>query len=79
MIGEMLCSYRNFPKIQMLRRLGQAYGKKCVCSNNPGQNIWHKVKSYNKIGQDFKNIIYNFAVFFDSYCQRLVSGRKTGN
>ena len=24
---------------------------------NPGQNIWHKVKRYNKIGQDFKNII----------------------
>ena len=46
---------------------------------NPGKNIWHKVKIYNKIGQDFKNIISNFACFFDSYCQRLISGRKTGN
>ena len=28
---------------------------------NPGQNIWQKVKRYNKIGQGFKNIISNFA------------------
>ena len=30
---------------------------------NPGQNIWHKVNRYNKIGQDFKNIISNFVCF----------------
>ena len=30
---------------------------------NPGQNLWHKVKRYNKIGQDFKNIVTNFAWF----------------
>ena len=30
---------------------------------NPGQNICHKLKRYNKIGQDFKNIISNFACF----------------
>ena len=30
---------------------------------NPGQNIWQKLKRYNKIGQDFKNIISNFACF----------------
>ena len=30
---------------------------------NPGQNIWHKVKRYNKIGQDFKNRLSNFACF----------------
>ena len=30
---------------------------------NPGKNIWHKVKIYNKIGQDFKNMISNFACF----------------
>ena len=32
-------------------------------SYNPGQNIWHKVKKYGKIGQDFKNVISNFACF----------------
>ena len=33
-----------------------------VC--NPSQNIWHKLKKYkNKIGEDFKNIISNFACF----------------
>ena len=30
---------------------------------NHGQNIWHKVNRYNKIGQDFKNIISNFVCF----------------
>ena len=34
-----------------------------------------KVKKYSKIGQDLKNVIYNFACF----CQRLVSRRKTGH
>ena len=34
-----------------------------VASFNPGQNIWHKVKRYYKTGQDFKNIISNFACF----------------
>ena len=47
----------------------------CFGNYNPGQNIWHKVKRHNKIGQDFKNII---SKFFDSYCQRLISGRETG-
>ena len=32
-------------------------------NNNPVQNIWQKVKRYNKIGQGFKNIISNFACF----------------
>ena len=36
--------------------------KKFVCSDNSGQNIWQKVKRYNKIGQGFKNIS-NFACF----------------
>ena len=62
-----------------MRETGPSYGKTFVCSDNPGQNIWHKVKRYNKIGQDFKNIIPSFACFFDSYCQRLISGRKTGH
>ena len=30
---------------------------------NPGQNIWHKVTKYSKIGQDFKNVISDFACF----------------
>ena len=43
---------------------------------NPGQNIWHKVNISSRIEQDFKNLLPNF-VFFDSYCQSLISGRKT--
>ena len=34
-----------------------------LASYNPGQNIWHKVKKYSKIGQDFKNVTSNFACF----------------
>ena len=30
---------------------------------NSGQNIWRKVKRYNKIGQGFKNKISNFVCF----------------
>ena len=56
-----------------------SYGQKFVSSDNPSQNIWHKVNKYSKIGQDFKNVISNFACFFDCYCQRLISGRKTGH
>ena len=52
--------------------------KKNKWGYKPSQNIGHKLKKYSKIGQDFKNIISNFAWFFDSYCQRLISGRKTG-
>ena len=29
----------------------------------PGQNMLHKVKNYSKTGQDFKNVISNFACF----------------
>ena len=46
---------------------------------NPGQNIWHKVKKSSKTGQDFKNLLLNFACFFDSYGQSLISGGKTGH
>ena len=34
-----------------------------VSSDNPSQNIWHKVKKYSKTGQDFENVISNFACF----------------
>ena len=30
---------------------------------NPSQNIWHKLKKYRKTGQNFKNLISNFAWF----------------
>ena len=40
-----------------------SYGEKFVSSDNPGQIIWHKVKRFSKIGQDFKNLLSNFACF----------------
>ena len=51
---------------------------KIISSDNPSQNIWQKLKKYNKIGEDFKNVISNF-VSFDSYCQRLVFERRNGH
>ena len=46
-----------------MKETGPSYGKKFVCSDNSGQNVWQKVKRYNKIGQGFKNVISNFACF----------------
>ena len=34
---------------------------------NPGQNMWHKVKKYSKVGQDFKNLISNFLCFLSNF------------
>ena len=70
---------QEFSKNSSENETGPSYGKKFVCSDNLGQNIWHKVKRYKEIGQDFKDIMHNFGCFFDNYCQRLISGRKTGN
>ena len=34
------------------------------CVNyNPGQNIWYKAKKSSRIGQDFQNLLSNFACF----------------
>ena len=30
---------------------------------NPGKSIWHKVKKFGKIGQDFKHLSSNFLSF----------------
>ena len=50
-------------KNSCLKETGPSYGQKFVCSDNPGQNICQKVKKSSKIGQDFKNLISNFACF----------------
>ena len=41
---------------------------------NPGQNVWKKMEKSSKTEQKFD--IY-FCVFFDCYCQGLISGRET--
>ena len=46
-----------------LKETGPSYGQKFVCYNSLGQNIWHKVKKSSKIGQNFKNLLSNFACF----------------
>ena len=33
-------------------------------SENPSENIWHELKKFSKIGQDFSNGISNFACSF---------------
>ena len=47
-----------------MKKTGPSYGQKFVSSDNTCQNMWHKLKKYNKVGQDFKNVISNFACFF---------------
>ena len=50
-------------KNSSLKETGLSYGQKLVCSDNPEQNILHKVKKASKIGQDFKNVLSNFMCF----------------
>ena len=50
-------------KNSSLKETGSNYSQKYVCSDNPGQNTWHKLKKSSKIGQDFKNLLSNFACF----------------
>ena len=59
-------------KNSSVKETGPSYSQKIVCSDNPGQNNWQKIKKYSKIGKC--NI---YCVFFDSYCQCLIFGRKT--
>ena len=46
-----------------VKETGPSYHQKVASSDNPGQNIWHKLKKYDRIGQDFKNVISNFTCF----------------
>ena len=50
-------------KNSSLKGTGPSYGQKSVCSDNPGQNFWEKVKKPSKTEQDFKNLLSNFAYF----------------
>ena len=70
----IIIQLKNYVLLSMKLHSFEFFSNKKI-TYNPGQNIWQKVKRYNKTGQGFKNIISNFACFFDSYCQRLVSGR----
>ena len=63
MIGEMLWSYRKYQKNSCVKETQPSYDKKFISSDNPSQNIWHKLKKYSKIGQGFKNVISNFESF----------------
>ena len=38
----------------MCKRDGANLRQTFVSSNNPRQNIWHKLKKYFKIGEDFQ-------------------------
>ena len=71
MVVEILLSYKKCPKIQVWSKLGQVSVKKFLCSDNPGQNIWHKLKKYSKIGKDHKSLISKFAFFLITFLKIL--------
>ena len=50
-------------KNSCLKETGPSNGQKFVSLDNPGQNIWQKLKKSSKIGQDFENLLCNFACF----------------
>ena len=37
-----------------------------IGAKNPGKNIWNKVEKSSKIGQDYKNLVSDFAVFMNA-------------
>ena len=55
---------QKLSKKSSLKKTRPSYGQKFVCSGNPEQNIWNRVKKSNKIGQGLKRFIPNFACFF---------------
>ena len=52
-----------------LKETGPNCGQKYFCSDNPGQNSWHKVKKSSKIRQDLKNLSSNFVCFLTAIVQ----------
>ena len=50
-------------KNSSVKETGPSYGQKFLCSDNPGQNIWQKVRKYTIIGQDHKKVISSLRVF----------------
>ena len=57
----------NVKKNHILKEIGPSYNQNFVPSDNPGQNISHKVKKSTKIGRQFKNLLSNFACFSKAY------------
>ena len=53
-------------KIWSMKETGLSYGQKFVCSDNPGKNIWNKIKKFSKIGQDKKSLLSSFAGFLNA-------------
>ena len=44
-----------------MKKTGPSYGQTFFSSDNPSENIWHEPKKFSRIGQDFNNVISNFA------------------
>ena len=55
--------FQKMSKNSSLKETGSSYSQKFICSDNPRQTIWQKVKKSSKIGQDFKNLLPNFECF----------------
>ena len=56
-------SLQKISKNSSVKETGPSYEEKFVSSDNPSQTICHNLKKYIKTGQDFKNVISNFACF----------------
>ena len=59
--------FRNFVRSLVLSHLATREAARAFTLCNPGQSIWHKVKKYSKTGQEYKNLISNFACFLTAF------------
>ena len=51
---------------------------KIVRADNPGQNMWNKVKKSGKIGQEQKTLIFAFAQFSTAFTTVLYLQERLG-
>ena len=61
-----------------LKDTGKLYEKKYVCTTDPGQNRWPKVKNQVKL-ERVGNIKIWFFVTLDRYCPKFITGGETSD
>ena len=55
------------------------YKVKMVYKQNPGKDLWYKVKKSSKNGKDQKSFNISFSVMFCCYDQNVISEREAGH
>ena len=60
---KVFWSYKKRQKKWSWKGTGVSKDKKFACLDNPGHNIWNKVKSSSKTGKEKKSLVSVFTLF----------------